>query len=131
MKVMPWTLLLRLLSAVFFWRILGARRRAATGRAFGAAAASSPTLGRRVREARDAASLFSRVLIVVGFGMATALCLAGGTSSVVLSPRWLGGVLLAIGAGFAVLTFREARLARAQVNARRLRRRDQRLRNEL
>ena len=128
---MPWTLLLRLVSAVFFWRILGARRRAATGRAFGAAAASSPALGRRLRDAREAASLLSRLLIVIGFGMATALCIAGGTSSVILSPRWLGGVLLAFGAGFAVLTIREARLARALVNARRLRRRDQRLRSEL
>ena len=128
---MPWTLLLRLVSAVFFWRILGARRRAATGRAFGTAAASSPALRRRVRDAREAASLLSRLLIVMGFGMATALCIAGGTSSVILSPRWRGGVLLAFGAGFAVLTIREARLARVLVNARRLRRRDQRLRSEL
>jgi hypothetical protein len=86
---------------------------------------------RRIRDARETASLLSRLVVVAGFGLATALCLAGGTSSVVLSPRWLGVVLLVIGAGFAVLTFREARLARAIVRTRRLRRRDQQLRREV
>jgi hypothetical protein len=71
------------------------------------------------------------VAVVFGFALATALCLAGGTSSVVLSPRWLGGVLLALGVGFAILTFREARLARAIVRIRRLRRRGQELRREV
>jgi membrane protein implicated in regulation of membrane protease activity len=93
--------------------------------------ANSAAMRRRVREARETASLFSRLLVVIGFALATALCIAGGTSSVVLSPRWLGGVLLAFGAGFAVLTFREARLARALVNTRRLRRRDRQLRGEV
>ncbi|HEY8674396.1 MAG TPA: hypothetical protein VIO13_00300 [Candidatus Dormibacteraeota bacterium] len=132
---MPWSLLIRLLSGVLFWRLAGARRRAAAGqaagRAAGRAAASSPALRRRLREARETASLLSRLAVTFGFGLATSLCLAGGTSSVLLSPRWLGGVLLAVGAGFAVLTFREARLARAIVRTRRLRRRDQQLRNEL
>jgi hypothetical protein len=132
---MPWSLLIRLLSGLIFWRLVGARRRAAAGqaagRAAGRAAASSPALRRRVRDAREAASLLSRVAVATGFGLATALCLAGGTSSVLLSPRWLGGVLLAVSAGFAVLTLREARLARVIVRTRRLRRRDQALRSEL
>jgi hypothetical protein len=128
---MPWSLLIRLLSGVLFWRLAGARRRAAAGQAAGRAAASSPALRRRIRHARETASLLSHLAVVAGFGLATALCLAGGTSSVVLSPRWLGAVLLAAGAFFAVLTFREARLARAIVRTRRLRRRDQQLRSEL
>ena len=128
---MPWSLLIRLLSGFIFWRVLGNRRRTAAQRAFGSATARNPAVARRVRDARDAASLLSRVVVATGFGVATALCLAGGTSSVVLSPRWLGGVLLALGVFFAVLTVREARLARRLVAARRLRRRDQRLRSEI
>jgi hypothetical protein len=134
-QVMPWTILIRLLSSLVFWRLAGARRRAAAaqgaGRAAAGAAASSPALRRRIREARETASLASRVVIVFGFAMATALCLAGGTSSVVLSPRWLGGVLLGVGVFFAVLTLREARLARRLVRVRRLRRRDRQLRSEV
>jgi hypothetical protein len=132
---MPWSLLIRLLTGVLFWRLAGARRRAAAGQAAGRAArrvaANSPELRRRIREARETASLLSRVVVVFGFALATALCLAGGTSSVVLSPRWLGGVLLALGVGFAILTFREAGLARAIVRTRRLRRRGQELRREV
>ncbi|MGH7721552.1 MAG: hypothetical protein ACRENL_01785 [Candidatus Dormibacteria bacterium] len=132
---MPWSLLIRLLSGVLFWRLAGARRRAAAGqgaaRAAGRAAASSPALQRRIRHARETASLLSRVVLASGFGVATALCLAGGTSTVVLAPRWLGAVLLAAGVVFAVLTLREARLARAIVRSRRLRRRDQQLRREV
>jgi hypothetical protein len=131
-EAMPWTLLIRLLSGLLFWR-LAARRRAGTGgaTASGAPRAARTPVAERVRDAREAASLLSRLTIVAGFALATALCLAGGTSSVVLSPRWLGGVLLAAALFFGVLTFREARLARALVNTRRLRRRDRRLRGEL
>jgi hypothetical protein len=128
---MPWSIIVRLLSGLLFWRLMGNRRRTATRRAVGSTAARNPALARRVRDAREAASLLSRLVVATGFGIATALCLAGGTSSVVLSPRWLGGVLLALGAFFAVLTYREARSARRLVATRRLRRRDQRLREEL
>ena len=128
---MPWSLLIRLLSGFVFWRLLGNRRRTAAQRAFGSATARNPDIARRVRDARDAASLLSRVVVASTFGIATMLCIAGGTSSAVLSPRWLGGVLLAMGVLFGVLTIREARLARRLVAARRLRRRDQRLRSEI
>lgn len=132
---MPWTLLIRILTGVFFWRLAGARRRAAAaqaaGRTAGRAAASSPAMRRRISEARETASLASRLLVTAGFAIATALCLSGGTSSVILSPRWLGAVLLAAGVVFAVLTVREARLARRLVRVRRLRRRDRALRGEV
>jgi hypothetical protein len=128
---MPWSLLIRLLSGLVFWRLLGNRRRTAAQRAFGSATANRPAVAKRVRDARDAASLLSRLAVATGFGIATALCLAGGTSSAVLSPRWLGGVLLALGVFFAVLTIREALVARRLVVTRRLRRRDQRLRGEV
>jgi hypothetical protein len=132
---MPWTLLIRILTGVFFWRLAGARRRAAAaqaaGRTAGRAAASSPAMRRRIREARETASLASHLFVAVGFGLATALCLAGGTSSVVLSPRWIGAVLLAVGLFFAALTIREARLARRLVTVRRLRRRDRQLLDEV
>jgi hypothetical protein len=128
---MPWSIIIRLLSGLLFWRLMGNRRRTATRRTFGSTAAGNPALARRVRDAREAAALLSRLAVATGFGIATALCLAGGTSSVVLSPRWLGGVLLALGAFFAVLTVREARSARRVVATRRLRRRDQRVRGEL
>jgi hypothetical protein len=127
---MPWTLLIRFLSGFLFWRLLGNRRRTAAQRAFGSASARNPAVAQRIRDARDAASLLSRLAVATGFGIAASLCLAGGTTSVVLSPRWLGGVLLALGLFFAVLTVREARLARRLVATRRLRRRDQRLRGE-
>jgi uncharacterized membrane protein YbhN (UPF0104 family) len=132
---MPWTLLIRILTGVFFWRLAGARRRAAAaqaaGRTAGRAAASSPAMRRRIREARETASLASHLFVAVGFGVATALCLTGGTSSVVLSPRWIGAVLLAVGLFFAGLTIREARLARRLVTVRRLRRRDRQLLDEV
>jgi Zn-dependent membrane protease YugP len=129
---MPWTLLLRLVTGLFFWRLMGARRRQAAMRAGSrAAAAARPEWGRRVRDARDAASLVSRVVVTTGFGLATALCLAGGTSSTALGPRWLGITLLAIALVFGVLTVREALVARAMVRARRLRQRDQRVRTEV
>ncbi|MBJ7593715.1 MAG: hypothetical protein JF886_02450 [Candidatus Dormibacteraeota bacterium] len=128
---MPWSLLIRLLSGFVFWRLLGNRRRTAAQRAFGSATARNPAVAQRVRDARDAATLLSRLVVATTFGIATALCLAGGTSSVVLSPRWLGGVLLAMGVLFAMLTIREARLARRLVAMRRLRRRDNRLREEV
>ncbi len=131
---MPWTLLIRILTGVLFWRVAGARRRAAAaqaaGRTAGRAAAGSPAMRRRIREARETASLASRLFITFGFALATALCLAGGTSSVVLSPRWLGAVLLAAGVFFGVLTAREATLARRLVRIRRLRRRDRQLLDE-
>lgn len=127
---MPWQLLFRILSGVFFWRLASARRRAATG-STAARGASGATMQRRIRDIRETATLASRLVIIVGFAAATALCLAGGTSSVVLSPRWLGGVLLGVGAFFAVLTLREARLARRLVAVRRMRRRDQHLRSEV
>jgi hypothetical protein len=127
---MPWSLLIRLLSGFLFWRLLGNRRRSAAQRAFGTATGRNPDVARRVREAREAASLLSRLVVTAGFGVATALCIAGGTTTAVLSPRWLGGVLLAVGAFFGVLTVREALVARRLVTMRRLRRRDQRLRSE-
>jgi hypothetical protein len=129
--LMPWSLLIRVLSGLVFWRLLGNRRRSAAQRAYGSAAARNPAIAQRIRDAREAASLLSRLAVATGFGVATALCLAGGTSSVVLSPRWLGGVLLALGVGFAYLTVREAIAARRLVATRRLRRRDQRLRSEI
>ena len=126
---MPWALVLRVLSGLLFWRFVAARRRAAAGPVGGRR--PGPAVAERVRNAREAASLVSRLAVVAGFATATALCLAAGTSSVVLSPRWLGGVLLAGAAVFGVLTIREARLARAIVTLRRLRRRDRRLRSEV
>ncbi len=129
--VMPWSILIRLLSSLLFWRLMGNRRRNAAKGAFGSTVRRNPALAQRVRHAREAASLLSRVAVTMGFGIATSLCLAGGTSSVVLGPRWLGGLLLAFGVFFAVLTVREARLARRLVAMRRLRRRDQRLRGEV
>ncbi len=128
---MPWSFLIRLLSGFLFWRLLGNRRRTAAQRAFGSATGRNPAVAQRVRNAREAASLLSRLAVTVGFGVATSLCIAGGATSAVLSPRWLGGVLLALGVFFAVLTIREALLARRLVNVRRLRRRDQRLRSEV
>lgn len=127
---MPWSLLIRLASGLLFWRLMGARRRQAAARAAGKVAAAAPDWGHRVRSAREAASLLSRIVVTTGFGLATALCISGGTSSAVLGPRWLGFVLIAAGLFFAVLTVREALVARAMVRARRLRQRDQRVRRQ-
>lgn len=129
---MPWTLLFRLASGLLVWRLMGARRRQAAVQVGGrAAAAARPEWGRRARDAREAATLLSRLVVTAGFGLATSLCIAAGTTTSALGPRWLGGVLLAVGLGFALLTMREALVARTMVRERRLRRRDQRVRTEV
>lgn len=128
---MPWGFLARLLTAFLLHRLRGARGRHAVGPAFRAAAAGSPVLQQRLRNARELAALLWRLILTVGFGVATGLLVAAGTSTTVLSPRWLGIVLLIVAVPFAVLTIREARGARALVQVRRLRRRDQRVRAEL
>ena len=113
-------------------RLVSSRRRqTAAARAGARVYGSSPAMQRTVRSARETAGLLWRLVVAAVFGVATSLCIAAGTSSAVLSPKWLGGVLLGVGVVFAVLTVREALLARSLVSRRRLRRRDARLRGEV
>lgn len=128
---MPWGLLARLASMLVIARLASSRRRqTAAARAGGRVYASSPAVRRTVRNARETAGLLWRLVVALVFGIATSLCIAAGTSSAVLSPKWLGAVLLAVGVVFAVLTIREALTARTLVTQRRLRRRDARVRGD-
>lgn len=86
---------------------------------------------RAVRNARESASLAWHLVVAVVFAIAMSLCIAAGLSSAVLSPKWLGGILLGIGVVFAIFAVHEALLARTLVSQRRLRRRDARLRGEV
>lgn len=126
---MPWTLLMRLLTGVFLTRLARSQRRGGAAAAF--RMPSGPTMRARARDVRDTASLATRVVTALVFGVATVVVATAGTSTAVLSPRWLGAALLVVAAIFAALTIREARAARALVRSRRLRRRDRQLRREV
>ncbi|MHB8717965.1 MAG: hypothetical protein ACYDAC_03610 [Candidatus Dormibacteria bacterium] len=128
---MPWGLLTRLASMLVVARVVRSRRqRRGVGKGARFAASGAP-VQRAWRNAQEAAGLAWRLVVTALFAVAASLCLAAGTSSVVLSPAWLGIVLLVFAAGFAVLALREALGARAVVRRRRLRRRDARVRGEL
>jgi hypothetical protein len=131
---MPWAIVIRLLArlaaSLFFWRIATNRRRAFAG--------GQPVPGATPKARLDAQAaviavrnsiLFTwRALLTVVFLTATTLLLVAGLTIVVLTPRWLGAILLAGALGTGWATWFEGRVLVVAVRMRNRRRRDERLR---
>ncbi len=131
---MPWAIVIRLLArlaaSLFFWRIATNRRRAYAG--------GQPVPGATPKARIDAQAaviavrnsiLFTwRALLTVAFLAATTLLLVAGLTIVVLTPRWLGAILLAAALATGWATWFEGRVLVVAVRMRNRRRRDERLR---
>ncbi len=131
---MPWAIVIRLLArlaaSLFFWRIATGRRRAFAG--------GQPVPGASPKAHIDAQAAVIAVrasILLTWRAFLTAVCLAAttmlavaGVTIVILSPRWLGAILLAaaLAAGFA--TWFEGRVLVVALRMRSRRRRDERLR---
>jgi hypothetical protein len=87
-------------------------------------------LRRRVAAAREGASIAVRLVVVLVLVVFSATLLAAGTTGLVLSPRWLGGLLTGLAVVFALATVPEIVGLRRIVQARRRRRRENDLRRE-
>lgn len=79
--------------------------------------------GWRVPDAIEGVRLAALALAMLAFGAAALVLTSAGTTLTVLSPRWLGIVMLAAAALFAAGAVREARWLRRGVALRRRRRR--------
>jgi hypothetical protein len=136
---MPWVLVLRwlvrLAVGLAFWRVT-TRRRA------GGYTATTPPLQRdaprprvdaRAAAAaiREGASLGWRTVSFAGFLIAGAVLVTAGLTTTILSPRWLGGVLLGLALIALVAAGLEARALFRLLSRRRRRRHDQDLRRQL
>ena len=99
---MPWAIAIRLLArlaaSLFFWRMATRRRTAQAG---GQAVPGSTPKARidaqaAVMAVKTSILLTWRALLTATFLSATAVFLVSGLTIVVLGPRWLGAILLAI-----------------------------------
>ena len=135
---MPWVLvvrwLVRLAVGLAFWRV-ATQRRAATANA-GAPLRRPPVPPRidpraAAAAVREGASLGWRVLSAAVFLVAAVVLLTAGITTTVLSPRWLGGLLLALALAALCVSAVEVRAALMLLAARRRRRHDRDLRGSL
>jgi len=131
---MPWVLLLRwivrIAAGLLFWRLATARRRAyANGAPPQRAAGTRSVDGQAVAQAiREGVSIGWHVAAVAVLAVFASVLITAGVATAVLSPRWLGGVLLGL-AVIAVLALgAEARVLWQEIAARRRRRHDEALR---
>ena len=135
---MPWALLIRAIArvaaALFVWRLATSRRgpyrTAGGGAARPVAPASRPSRlrGRGTAAAiREGALAGWRVASFAAFLIAAIVLITAGATLSVLSPRWLGGVLLGLALLALAAAFLEARMVFALLAARRRRRHDERL----
>jgi hypothetical protein len=132
---MPWAILIRLVArlaaGLFLWR-LATRRRRAYAASQGAPGATPPARHIDPRAAmmavRTSVSLGWRALITGVCVAAAAVLGVAGVTIVVLTPRWLGAILLAGGVAAAVAAWFEGRLLFVSIRERSRRRRDERLR---
>ena len=85
------------------------------------ALAARTWLGRRMPEVAEGARLAGFALALAGFGSAALVLLSAGTTLATLGPRWVGGVLLALAAGFGLAAVREGVFLRRAVMLRRRR----------
>jgi hypothetical protein len=131
---MPWAIAIRLLArlaaSLFFWRLATRRRTAQAG---GPGVPGAAPKGRidaqaAVMAVRTSILLTWRALLTATFLSATAVLLVSGLTIVVLGPRWLGAILLAIAVATAWATWFEGRVLVVAVRMRNRRRRDERLR---
>ncbi|MGA8362208.1 MAG: hypothetical protein WB793_11355 [Candidatus Dormiibacterota bacterium] len=131
---MPWAIVIRLLArlaaSLFFWRIATNRRRAFAG---GQPVPGSTPKARldaqaAVMAVRASILLTWRALLTATFLASTAVLAIAGVTIVILTPRWLGAVLLAAAIGAGALTWFEGRVLVVALRMRNRRRRDERLR---
>ena len=131
---MPWAIAIRLLArlaaSLFFWRMATRRRTAQTG---GQAVPGATPKARidaqaAVMAVKTSILLTWRALLTATFLSATAVLLVSGLTIVVLGPRWLGAILLAVALATAWATWFEGRVLLVAVRMRSRRRRDERLR---
>src|ERR1039457_2292889 len=98
---MPWAiviqLLARLAASLFFWRLATSRRRAFAGGqpVPGATPKARIDAEAAVMAVRASILLTWRALLTAVFLTATAVLMVAGVTIVILSPRWLGAILLA------------------------------------
>src|ERR1700688_4202578 len=131
---MPWAIVIRLLArlaaSLFFWRIATSRRRAFAG---GQAVPGATPKARIDAEAalmavRNSILLTWRALLAATFLAATAVLAVAGVTIVILTPRWLGALLLAGALAAGAVAWFEGRVVIVAMGMRRRRRRDERLR---
>jgi hypothetical protein len=131
---MPWAIVIRLLArlaaSLFFWRIATGRRRAFAG---GQAVPGATPKARIDAEAaimavRNSILLTWRALLAVTFLAATAVLIVAGITIVVLTPRWLGALLLAGALAAGAVAWFEGSVLVMALRMRNRRRRDERLR---
>jgi hypothetical protein len=132
---MPWAILIRLLgrliAGLFFWRLATHRRRAYAGNPGTPGAPPKPRqidAQAAMDAVRTSVSLTWRALITATCAVAAAVLAAAGVTIIVLSPRWLGATLLAVGIASGVAAGYEGRLLYLAIRTRSRRRRDERLR---
>jgi hypothetical protein len=131
---MPWAIVIRLLArlaaSLFFWRIATNRRRAyAGGQAVpGATPKARIDAQAAVMAVRTSILLTWRALLTAAFLTVTAVLLVSGLTIVILGPRWLGAILLAIALATGWASWFEGRVLVVAVRMRQRRRRDERLR---
>jgi hypothetical protein len=131
---MPWVLLVRwivrIAAGLLFWRIATARRRAyANGTPPQRGAAARTVDGRAVAEAiREGVSIGWHVAAVAVLAVFASVLITAGVATAVLSPRWLGGLLLGLAVIAIVALGAEARVLWQEIAAHRRRRHDEELR---
>ena len=109
---MPWTWLARLLfAAVLYWT---ARRRSA-----GAPLVDAAAMRRRVDTTRQAGVIAARVVTAISPAGAGLLLLTVAASTLILGPRWIGGVTAVLTAIFVIAGIQESLRLRADLEARR------------
>ncbi|MBV8195891.1 MAG: hypothetical protein JOY80_10230 [Candidatus Dormibacteraeota bacterium] len=139
---MPWSVVVRMIArlaaGLFMWRAATARR-GSYGTPGSPPVQSAPPHQRPVRlggeslvlRVREGASLGWRALAATVFVSATALLLTGGITLTVLTPRWLGILLLVLASITAAAAIGEVVAARRLLAVRRKRRHAADLRREV
>jgi hypothetical protein len=131
---MPWAIVIRLLArlaaSLFFWRMATNRRAAHAGGQPVAGATPKARIDAQaaIMAVRNSILLTWRALLAAMFLAATAVLVVAGVTIVVLTPRWLGALLLALALATGFATWFEGRVIVVAVQMRNRRRRDERLR---
>ena len=129
---MPWAILIRLLArlaaGLIFWRLASGRRRAYAGVPGTAPPPRHIDPEAALMAVRTSVSITWRALVAALCAAATVVLVAAGVTIIVLTPRWLGAILLAVGIAAGAAAWFEGRLLFLALRARNRRRRDERLR---
>ena|ERR1700690_1147276 len=132
---MPWAIAIRLLArlaaSLFFWRLATRRRGAYAGTPVPPGTAPKPRqidAQAAIDAVRTGVSLTWRALLTAAYIAGAAVLVVAGVTIIVLTPRWLGAILLAAGIAAGVAAAFEGRLLFVALRARSRRRRDERLR---